>query len=168
MLGGGAPPPADQEGVGADQDRRLELLHELGDDAVVQRRGMQSGADAGGEHQNDPCRQPEAVEERQRGDRAVGRPDRGARLQLGDVGEKIAVRQHDPLRRALGARGEKHRRLGLAPEVARREPRGDQRRQLVEAGDGSPEVLGPEQIEARRPHRLHQLAETALLDEGAA
>ena len=168
MLGRRPPPPADQEGVGAEEDRRLQLLHQLRDDPVVQRRGMQAGADAGGQRQHDPRREAEAVEERQRRDRPVGRPDRRARLELGDVGEEVAMRQHDPLRRPLGARGEEHRRLGVTPEVARAEPRRDERGQLVEDGDRRLEILGPENAEARRLDRCHQIAEAALLDERAA
>ena len=77
--------------------------------------------------------------------------------------------QHDALRRALGARGEEHRRLGRrarrrAGPAARSTSATSLSKRVTAACRSSVQSSG----EARRLDRLHQLAEPGLLDEAAA
>ena len=108
------------------------------------------------------------MEERQRRDGAIVGADRGARPELRHVGEKVAVGEDDSLGRALGAGGEEDSGLAVAAEPARDEAGGDEGRELVEARRRRAQILGPEHIEALHADMLDELAEAALLDEGAA
>ncbi len=162
--------PAGQEGVGAEGDRAVGVVDQLRHDAVVQRRGVVEGAHAGEQRQQRAAGQAERVEHRHGVEHAVGGVEVDHRGDLGDVGQDVAVAEHDALRRPFRPAGEQHDRGGIGRRARTGKAPGAR-------ASSQPRSLAPMPRPARtsssqtkrtcRLHPLHHRAELGLLDEGA-
>ena len=106
--------------------RRVHVVRDLRDDAVVQRRRVEERAHAGQQRQQRAGRQAERVKQRQRVQDHVLRAEIDARRDLLAVREHVRVRQRDAFRHAFRARREQHdRRLVGHDALARVMQRGE-------------------------------------------
>ena len=82
----------------------------------MQRRRIEIDRHAGNQRQHDAAGEAERVEDRQRVEQLVLAAEIDAGRALRDVGQHVAVRQHDALGQAFGAGGEQDHRpvVGLA------------------------------------------------------
>ncbi|MNX84886.1 hypothetical protein D3C86_1167030 [compost metagenome] len=156
-----------QEGVGREQDRGLHLGQQVGDLLGVQGRGVFKRLHPLQQRQDDPARQTQGVEGRQR----VEHHPLGLQVDVGrdlaGVGDQIALAQHHALGRAEAARGKKdHARrigIGLHAEATRRHA-GAEAVQLVGQADGLAHVVQPDDLGDFAQGR-HQVVQLGLGDE---
>ena len=152
VVGVRDPGIAGEEGVGAEEDGRVDGVGDLRDDAVVQRRGIEEGPGAGEKRQQQPAGQPEGVEDRQGVEDHVGRVEVDPRRELVAVGQDVGVAEHHALGRALGAGGEEHHRRvpGIAaravPAEAQQGP-APEAEQLVAQAQALAQVLQVDQLD---------------------
>ena len=106
------------------------------------------------------------MEERQRIEADVGEPEVEARSDLSNVGEKIGMRQHDTLRRALGAGGEQHDRRIVRLPPGQQRACAQRGAQLVHCGRAGLRFLEPDDARMRFD-RVDLRLEFGLGDEGA-
>ena len=155
-----------EERVGAEHDRGVHAVDQLGHGAVVQRRGVEIDRHTGDERQDGAGGQPEGVEHRQYVEQLVLAAEIDARGSLRAVRQHVAMRQHHALGRALGARSEQDR--GGIIRLARHDRLlvGEQAPQLVGGRHGRAHVLEIDDGHGLGELRHHRV-ELALLNEGA-
>ncbi len=137
-----------KEGVGPEHDRRVGLIGELGNDAVVQRRRIKKRAQPRKHWQQRPAGQAERVKHRQSIQHDVRRAEIDSRAYLEAVRLNVGMAQRNPLRSPLGAGGEKNdaRLVRIAAPVRevvvkRRYATLQQAEQLVQHGDALAQIF---------------------------
>ncbi len=128
VVGVGDARVAGQERVGAEQRGGVDVVHQLRDLPIVQRRRIEIDLHPGHQPQQQSAGQAEGVEDRQRVEHDVRRGEIEARGDLRDIGEKVGVGQHDPLRHAFRSGGEQHDGGIVRVGAARTRGRGRERR----------------------------------------
>ncbi len=153
-----------EERVGAEHDRRVHAVNELGDGAIVKRRRIEIDTHPGDQRQHQPDGEPERVEHGQHVEQLVLRTEVDARGSLRGIGQHVAMGEHDALRHALGARREQDGGpvVGLARD--QRLARVQQATDLVAPGDGRPDILEVDELHLFLDRR-HEVRELALLNE---
>ncbi len=110
-MGGAA--IAGEERVGAEQDRRADVVSQFRYDPVMQRRRVEEDPHSGQQRQHEPCGQAEAVKHRQGVQHGVGRAEIDPGGELAAIGQQVRMAQRDAFRRALGPGREQDRsRIG--------------------------------------------------------
>ncbi len=157
-----------EKGGSAEQHRAVTVVHQLGNDSVMQRARIQEDLAAGHQRHHDTTRQPERVEQRQGHHELVqGREIRDG-ADLRDVGQERGVRMHDALGLALGARREQHDGCVIGTYMRLHQAgheSASQRGQTVAEAERALQVF--EQQDLDTGQLVQQVSQPGLLEKGA-